>query len=89
MYVFPQKSLRSSLLITETHTDNPQRLGMMTLLGQHGQALDYERGIGLIKYAASSADENAPQGAYVKLNPSIRGTANMAARSWGCCSPGN
>lgn len=41
----------------------------MTLLGQHGQALDYERGIGLIKIAAATADENAPQGAYVNVEP--------------------
>lgn len=41
------------------------RLGMMTLLGQHGQQQDFARGIELIKVAASSADENAPQGAYV------------------------
>ncbi|KAL8722660.1 MAG: hypothetical protein Q9225_000892 [Loekoesia sp. 1 TL-2023] len=41
------------------------RLGMMTLLGQHGQPLDYRRGIDLIKRAADKADENAPQGAYV------------------------
>lgn len=37
----------------------------MTLLGQHGQPLDYERGIKLINFAAETADENAPQGAYV------------------------
>ncbi len=42
------------------------RLGMMTLLGQHGQPLDYARGIQLIKFAAETADENAPQGAYVR-----------------------
>ncbi|KAF9731573.1 hypothetical protein PMIN06_007889 [Paraphaeosphaeria minitans] len=41
------------------------RLGMMTLLGQHGQQQDYARGIQLIKQAAVTADENAPQGAYV------------------------
>ncbi|KAL9602941.1 MAG: hypothetical protein Q9219_001466 [cf. Caloplaca sp. 3 TL-2023] len=41
------------------------RLGMMTLLGQHGQQLDYRHGIELIKRAADTADENAPQGAYV------------------------
>ncbi|KAF2121732.1 hypothetical protein BDV96DRAFT_593713 [Lophiotrema nucula] len=41
------------------------RLGMMTLLGQHGQPQDYARGIQLIRQAASTADENAPQGAYV------------------------
>ncbi|KAH8727161.1 hypothetical protein GQ44DRAFT_738447 [Phaeosphaeriaceae sp. PMI808] len=41
------------------------RLGMMTLLGQHGQQQDFARGIQLIRQAASTADENAPQGAYV------------------------
>jgi TPR repeat protein len=41
------------------------RLGMMTLLGQHGQPQDFARGIQLIKQAAATADENAPQGAYV------------------------
>lgn len=39
---------------------------MMTLLGQHGQQLDYRRGIDLIARAADTADENAPQGAYVR-----------------------
>lgn len=41
------------------------RLGMMTLLGQHGSQQDFHRGIELIRFAAESADENAPQGAYV------------------------
>lgn len=41
------------------------RLGMMTLLGQAGQQQDYARGVQLLKQAASTADENAPQGAYV------------------------
>ncbi|EXJ95595.1 hypothetical protein A1O1_00717 [Capronia coronata CBS 617.96] len=41
------------------------RLGMMTLLGQHGQVQDYERGLNLIYASAQTADENAPQGAYV------------------------
>ena len=41
------------------------RLGMMMLLGQHGQPLDYIQGIDLIKRSAEAADENAPQGAYV------------------------
>ena len=44
---------------------------MMTLLGQHGQPLDYERGVKLISYSASTADENAPQGAYVRPALSI------------------
>jgi TPR repeat protein len=41
------------------------RLGMMTLLGQHGMPQDYQRGIDLVRLAADTADENAPQGAYV------------------------
>ncbi|KAI1608953.1 hypothetical protein EDD37DRAFT_133194 [Exophiala viscosa] len=41
------------------------RLGMMTLLGQHGQAQDFERGLNLIYNSAQMADENAPQGAFV------------------------
>lgn len=41
------------------------RLGMMTLLGQHGQQQDFAKGIQLIRQAAATADENAPQGAYV------------------------
>ena len=41
------------------------RLGMMTLLGQHNQPLDYAKGVNMISYAAETADENAPQGAYV------------------------
>ena len=39
---------------------------MMTLLGQHGQPQDYRRGVELIKLSAETADENAPQGAYVR-----------------------
>ena len=41
------------------------RLGMMTLLGQHGQMQDFERGLNLIYSSAETADENSPQGAYV------------------------
>ncbi|KKY39868.1 putative chitin synthase activator [Diaporthe ampelina] len=41
------------------------RLGMMALLGQHGQRQDFQRGIDLINRAADTADEDAPQGAYV------------------------
>lgn len=54
-----------SIAAIESNTNSGKRLGMMTLLGQHGQPLDYERGIHLIKSAADTADENAPQGAYV------------------------
>jgi len=41
------------------------RLGMMTLLGQHHMPQDFQRGIDLVRFAADTADENAPQGAYV------------------------
>lgn len=41
------------------------RMGMMTLLGQHGEQQNYSKGIEQIRFAANSADENAPQGAYV------------------------
>lgn len=41
------------------------RLGMMVLLGQHGQTRDFQRGLDLIYSSALNADENAPQGAYV------------------------
>ena len=41
------------------------RMGMMALLGQHNQVQDYAKGIRMISYAAETADENAPQGAYV------------------------
>ncbi|KAJ5469465.1 hypothetical protein N7539_009083 [Penicillium diatomitis] len=41
------------------------RLGMMILLGQHGQRQDYRKGLEYIRLAAQSCDQNAPQGAYV------------------------
>ncbi|KAJ9273774.1 hypothetical protein DTO212C5_53 [Paecilomyces variotii] len=41
------------------------RLGMMILLGQHGQRQDYQTGLDYIRLAAQTCDENAPQGAYV------------------------
>ncbi|KAL2064015.1 hypothetical protein VTL71DRAFT_4509 [Oculimacula yallundae] len=41
------------------------RLGMMTLLGQHGMQQEFMRGVDLIRFAADTSDENAPQGAYV------------------------
>ena len=45
-----------------------KRLGMMILLGQHGQRQDYEKGLEYIRLAAQTCDENAPQGAYVSSN---------------------
>ncbi|KAJ5162432.1 hypothetical protein N7492_007824 [Penicillium capsulatum] len=41
------------------------RLGMMILLGQHGQLQDFATGLEYIRLAAQSCDQNAPQGAYV------------------------
>ncbi|TPX12778.1 uncharacterized protein E0L32_000955 [Thyridium curvatum] len=41
------------------------RLGMMSLLGQHGYRKDFQRGLELIEAAADTADDDAPQGAYV------------------------
>ena len=41
------------------------RLGMMSLTGQHGHRKDFQRGLELIQAAADTADEDAPQGAYV------------------------
>lgn len=41
------------------------RIGMMCLLGQHGHRKDYARGLDLIRQAADTSDEDAPQGAYV------------------------
>lgn len=60
----------------------------MTLLGQHGQTLDYERGIKLISFAAETADENAPQGAYVWVD-SMADSADtdFAHRSLACYRP--
>ena len=41
------------------------RLGMISLMGQRGQAKDLPRGLDLIHSAADNADEDAPQGAFV------------------------
>lgn len=43
-----------------------QRLGMMTLMGQNGEKQDPAKGIQMLRIAAERADENAPQGAYVR-----------------------
>ncbi|MCJ1388969.1 hypothetical protein MMC18_001821 [Xylographa bjoerkii] len=43
------------------------RLGMMALLGQHGQPQNYQRGLEMIRFSAETADENAPQGAFVSF----------------------
>lgn len=41
------------------------RLGMMHLMGQHGHQKDFLAGLEMIHQAADTADEDAPQGAYV------------------------
>jgi TPR repeat protein len=41
------------------------RLGMMYLMGQHGYQKDFLQGLEMIQHAADTADEDAPQGAYV------------------------
>ncbi|KAL2163747.1 hypothetical protein VTH06DRAFT_5806 [Thermothelomyces fergusii] len=41
------------------------RLGMMHLMGQHGCQRDFLQGLQMIQQAADTADEDAPQGAYV------------------------
>ncbi|KAH7018192.1 LOW QUALITY PROTEIN: uncharacterized protein B0I36DRAFT_335461 [Microdochium trichocladiopsis] len=41
------------------------RLGMVNLMGQRGQPRDLVRGLDLIHTAADTADEDAPQGAFV------------------------
>ncbi|KAL1844089.1 hypothetical protein VTJ49DRAFT_4941 [Mycothermus thermophilus] len=41
------------------------RLGMMHLMGQHGFQRDFLQALQLIQHAADTADEDAPQGAYV------------------------
>lgn len=62
----PDKAIRHySLGMQQGDSASHYRLGMMTLLGQHGQPLDCEKGIKLISYSAETADENAPQGAYM------------------------
>ena len=43
-----------------------QRMGMVYALGQLGQPQDLPRAVHSIRYAADTADDNAPQGAYVR-----------------------
>ena len=62
----PEKAIKHYKIgVQAQDSASSYRMGMMYLLGQHGQPLDYERGIQLIRFAAETADENAPQGAYV------------------------
>lgn len=62
----PDKALKHYALgVQQGDSASHYRLGMISLLGQHGQPLDYDKGIKFVSYAAETADENAPQGAYV------------------------
>ena len=62
----PTKAIRHYLRgVDMADSASNYRLGMMVLLGQHGQTQDYAGGLEHIKFAADTADENAPQGAYV------------------------
>jgi len=42
-------------------------MAMVSLLGQLGQPQDCIAGLRLIQHAADGADENAPQGPYVRI----------------------
>ena len=62
----PEKAIRHyNLGVRAQDSASSYRMGMMHLLGQHGQPLNFEYGVQLIRFAAETADENAPQGAYV------------------------
>ena len=62
----PEKAIKHYKIgVQAQDSASSYRMGMMYLLGQHGQPLNYERGVQLVRFAAETADENAPQGAYV------------------------
>jgi TPR repeat protein len=66
-----------------------QRLGMMILLGQHGQRQDYDKGLEYIRLAAQTCDENAPQGAYVSVYSTCMRISAELIRFMVCYFPGN
>lgn len=62
----PDKAIKHyDLGVKQGDSASNYRLGMIALLGQHGQPRDYSKGVQLVTKAAETADENAPQGAYV------------------------
>ena len=62
----PEKAVKHYQLgVNSGDSASNYRMGMMALLGQHSQPQDFAKGIRMISYAAETADENAPQGAYV------------------------
>lgn len=62
----PEKAIKHyNIGVKARDSASSYRMGMMHLLGQHGQPVNHQRGVQLIKFAAETADENAPQGAYV------------------------
>jgi hypothetical protein len=44
----------------------------MTIMGQMGQQQDFAKGLQMLRVAAEHADENAPQGAYVRTRPRLK-----------------
>ncbi|KAJ6086951.1 hypothetical protein N7467_005865 [Penicillium canescens] len=62
----PEKAIRHYQRgVAQADSASYYRLGMMILLGQHGQIQDFNTGLEYIRLAAQSCDQNAPQGAYV------------------------
>ena len=62
----PEKAIQHYQLgVDSGDSASNYRMGMMYLLGQHSQPQDFAKGVKMISYAAETADENAPQGAYV------------------------
>ncbi|KAJ5299351.1 Chitin synthase activator (Chs3) [Penicillium atrosanguineum] len=62
----PEKAIRHyERGVARADSASYYRLGMMILLGQHGQRQDFQKGLEYIRLAAQSCDQNAPQGAYV------------------------
>jgi hypothetical protein len=57
----------------------------MTLMGQMGQQQDFARGLQMLRVAAENADENAPQGAYVRTPHKSRTAVILTTnRYWEC-----
>ncbi|KAJ5152870.1 uncharacterized protein N7482_009348 [Penicillium canariense] len=62
----PEKAIRHyERGVARADSASYYRLGMMILLGQHGQRQDFQTGLEYIRLASQSCDQNAPQGAYV------------------------
>ena len=64
-------------------------MGMMNLLGQHGQPQDIQKGLDYIRFSADNADENAPQGAYVRRSQKQSWQKLTETRYSGCFTIGS